>query len=174
MDTHPHTQPQPPRGKVVTGPLRTDDDILARVDELIGPEDRRRHSLWLFFFDREMRQMPVVVPIDDVPDRPDPQLVGNTCWIITQVLADTEPGGSAVIALTRPGPAKFGAIERHWHSALVDQGRRHGTPLRMLCLATSDGTRELAPPDPCHRPVTHISARSRRCRPDRGRDRSGT
>lgn len=146
MDAHSRTQPQPPRGEVVTGPLYSDDDILARVGELIGPEDRHRQSLWLFFFDREMRQMPVVAPIDDVPDWPDQQLVGNTCWIITQVLADTEPGGSAVIALTRPGPAKFGAIERHWYRALVDQGRRHDTPLRMLCLATSDGVHELAPP----------------------------
>jgi hypothetical protein len=146
MDAHSHTQPQSPRGDVVTGPLRTDEDILARVGELIGAKDRHRQSLWLFFFDREMRQMPVVVPVDDVPDRPDPLLAGNTCWIITQVLADTEPAGSAVIALTRPGPAEFGAIERHWHRALTDGGRQHGTPLRMLCLATPDGVRELSPP----------------------------
>jgi hypothetical protein len=146
MDTYSHTQPPPPRGKVVTGPLNSDAEILARVAELIGPEDRQQQSLWVFFFDRGMRQMSVVVPIDDVPDQPDQQLVGNTCWIITEVLADTEPGGSAVVALTRPGPAEFGAIERHWYRALTDSARQHRTPLRLLCLATPDGVREFAPP----------------------------
>jgi hypothetical protein len=72
------------------------------------------------------------------------ELAGNTCWIITRVLEDTEPGGSAVIALTRPGPAEFRAIDRHWYRALKDGGRQHGTPLRMLCVATADDVRDLA------------------------------
>jgi hypothetical protein len=51
-----------------------------------------------------------------------------------------------VITLTRPGPAEFGDVERHWYHVLTDGGRQHDTPLRMLCLATPDGVRELVPP----------------------------
>jgi hypothetical protein len=146
MDAHAHTQIRPPRGQVLTGPLRTDEDILARVGEVIGAEDRQRPGLWLFFFDCEMRQMPAVAAIDDVPDLPDPQLVGNACWIVTRVLEDTEPCGSAVAALIRPGSAEFGTVERHWYTALMEEGSRHRTPFRLLCLATQDDVRELAPP----------------------------
>ena len=141
-----HTQPQPPRGEILTGPLRTDDEVLARVNEVIGAEERQRQCLWLFFFDREMLQMPVAPVIDDVPDQPDPAPVANICWIMSQVLADCEPDGFAVIALIRPGPARSGTIERHWHDALIDGSRRHDTPLRLLCLVTPHDVCELAPP----------------------------
>jgi hypothetical protein len=149
MDKHPLLPPDDqlasPRGEVCTGPLRTDEEILARVDELIGPRDRQRQSLWLFFFDRGMRQMPVIVPIDDVPDLPDPEDVGGPCHIVAHVLEDCEPSGWAVMALTRPGPALFGAAEEHWYHALIDGSRQHRTRLRMLCVVTPDAVRELAP-----------------------------
>jgi hypothetical protein len=147
MDTHSHTAPQPQqpsRGEVITGPLRSDEEILGRVGQLIDAEDRQRQSLWLFFLDRDGQQMPVVVPIDDVPDYPDLPLVGNVCWIVAEVLAEHEPTGAAVITLSRPGAAEFGDVDRHWYRALRDGAREHGAAIRMLCLATPDGVRQLA------------------------------
>lgn len=123
----------------LTGPVRTDADVLSRVELLIDPIDRLRHGLWLFFLDRDDTQARVVVPVDGVPDDPDPDEVGKLCWIIAEVLRNTEPDGSAIVALTRPGPAVIGETERRWHERLKDGAILHGARIRLMCLATPDG-----------------------------------
>ena len=128
----------------LTSPLSTEADILSRVGQIISIDDRRQRGLWVFFLDRNDIQMPVVVPIDDVPAHPDLPLVGNVCWIVSRVLAEHEPEGSAVIALSRPGTSDIGEVDRYWYRSLRAGAREHGTAIRMLCLATPDGVRELA------------------------------
>jgi hypothetical protein len=120
-------------------PLHTDADVLRRVDQLIEPDARLRQTLWLFFLDRNQQQLPVVVPIDDVPDDPDPELVGSLCFIIAEVLGDAEPKGSVVLVLTRPGAAAPGYADRTWRDRLKDAADEHGARIRMMCLATPDG-----------------------------------
>jgi hypothetical protein len=127
--------PPPPDGD----PIRTDAEVLHRIGQLIDPAARMQQGLWLFFLDRHARQMPVVVPIDDVPDDPEPELVGNLCWIIAEVLGDAEPEGSVVIALTRAGVAQAEGADLRWHEHLLDAAAVHGVRLRMICLATPDG-----------------------------------
>ena len=122
-----------------TGPVHTDADVLSRVELLIDPVDRLRQSLWLFFLDRDDKQSPVVVPVEDVPDDPEPDLVGNLCWIIAEVLRGTEPEGSVIITLTRPGPAVVGEMDRLWHERLQDAAILHSARIRMMCLATPAG-----------------------------------
>src|SRR5215472_4775108 len=82
-------------------PLTTDTEILDRVDELIGEDERRDRSLWLFFLSADAVQLPVVVPIDDMPASPDADSAGNICHMIAQVLHDSAPGGSVVATLVR-------------------------------------------------------------------------
>ena len=48
-------------------PLSTDAEVLVRVDQIIRKDARRDRSLWLFFIAADAVQLPVVVPIDDVP-----------------------------------------------------------------------------------------------------------
>lgn len=124
-------------------PVVTDHDVLCRVDCLLDPASRSRRSLWLLFLSGEGMQLPAVVPIDDVPDRPEPLLVGNLCGVISDVLDDVAPGGSAVVALTRPGEETVSGDDRYWFHALYDAARERGTPLRMLCLATRSTVRQL-------------------------------
>lgn len=126
-------------------PVRTDADVLARVDAIITGEAREVPTLWLFFLDADGMQSNVIVPIDGIPDVPDPELVGNVCYVITQVLADTVAGGTAVITLTRPGEAEPDDSDLRWLAALQRDAARHSTPVRMLCLATPAGVRELGP-----------------------------
>jgi hypothetical protein len=126
-------------------PVRTDADVLARVSAIIDASERALQSLWLFFLNRDGLQSEVVVPIDDIPDLPDPRLVGNVCYLITQVLSGDQSDGSAVIALSRPGPAELAEMDLHWLSALQEGAVKHRTPIRMLCLATPAGVRELGP-----------------------------
>jgi hypothetical protein len=122
-----------------TGPVRTDADVLSRVELLIDPVDRLRQSLWLFFLDRDDIQSPVVVPIEDVPDDPEPDEVGSLCWIIAEVLGSTEPEGSVIVTLTRPGQAAIRETDRIWHERLQDEAISHGARIRKICLATPDG-----------------------------------
>jgi hypothetical protein len=134
----------PPITDTLTSPVHTDGDVLYRVEQLIDVTHRFRQSLWLFFLDGNQAPLPVIVPVEDVPDDPDPELVGNFCWIIAEVLTGYEPGGSAVITLTRPGPAIPNPGDRIWHGRLRDAAAAHGARIRMMCLATPDGVVPLA------------------------------
>jgi hypothetical protein len=124
-------------------PLVTDQDVLRRVDRFLDPGSRRQRSMWLMFLSGDGTQLPVVVPIDDVPERPGPQLVGNLCHVIADVLADAAPEGSAVITLTRPGSETVDDTDRSWFRNLYGAAREQGASIRMLCLATRAGVRQL-------------------------------
>jgi hypothetical protein len=124
-------------------PISSDADVLGRVDQLIDTDDRRDRSLWLFFLTADAVQLPVVVPIDDMPISPDPDTAWSICHLIADVLRDSVPGGSAVITLVRESGLIVAGPDRQWLTALRSAAGSAGLPLRMLCLATRDGTRQL-------------------------------
>jgi hypothetical protein len=123
--------------------LVTDTDVLRRIDRLLDRDSRQERSVWLLFLTSDGTQLPVVVPIDDVPERPDPELVGNLCHMVADVLSDAAPEGSAVITLTRPGSETVDDTDRYWFRTLHGAAREQGVPVRMLCLATKAGIRQL-------------------------------
>lgn len=127
----------------LTAPLSTDHDVIGRVDRLLDQQSRRRRSLWLLFLASGGVQLPVVVPIDDVPKRPDPHLVGNLCDVIAQVLGEAAADGSAVIALTRPGDETVDDSDRYWFRTLQAAALERGAAIRMICLATEASVRQL-------------------------------
>ena len=126
-----------------SAPLASDQEVLRRVDYLVDSGARRVRSLWLLFLSGEGVQLPAVVPIDDVPERPDPALVGNLCGVIAEVLAGAAPEGSTVITLTRSGDETVDGTDRYWFGALHGAARERGVRIRMLCLATQAGVRQL-------------------------------
>lgn len=140
-----------PRSDLLATPLRTDADVLARVALIIDDEARRLRALWLFFLDADGRQNEVVVPIDCIPDLPDPQLAGTVCHVVSRLLSDADrdgpdgPDGSVIITLSRPGIADLGDTDRRWLQALQQGAAAYNAPIRMLCLATPAGVRELGP-----------------------------
>jgi lysophospholipase L1-like esterase len=127
----------------LTAPLSTDQDVLRRVDWLVDQHSRRNRTLWLLFLSSNGVTLPVVVPIDGVPERPDPQFVGNMCFVIADVLARQAPGGTAVVVLTRPGSESVDDTDRYWFRTIRDAAREHGASIRMLCLATPASVRQL-------------------------------
>lgn len=135
----------PHSAELLATPVRTDADVLARVATVIDDEARALHALWLFFLDHDGMQNEVVVPIDCIPELPDPQLAGTVCYVISQLLSGAEPEGSAIVTLSRPGLAEPGDADRHWLSALQQGAATHRSPIRMICLATPGGVRELGP-----------------------------
>jgi hypothetical protein len=133
----------PPAFGSPNDPLRTDTEILDRVGQLIVPESREWRSLVLFFLDRQARTLPVVVPVDDVPEDPEPAVIENLCWILSQVLDDQEPDGSVVMMLTRPGPPEPEPADMLWRERLGDAAAKQGVRVRLICLATPDGLTSL-------------------------------
>lgn len=124
-------------------PLRSDEDVLRRVDLLVDHEARQWRSIWLLFVAVTGVQLPVVVPIDDVPDRPEPHAASSLSWIIAEALQHHVPGGSAIVVLTRPGAGPATDADRAWAATLHRAARERGATLRMLCLATPGGVRRL-------------------------------
>jgi hypothetical protein len=128
--------------------VRADQDVLGRVAAVIAPSARRDRTLWLFFLSPDGSHANLVVPIDDIPDRPAASQLGNVCYVATESIAHAWPGGSVVITLSRPGALKITDSDRHILRALQHGASVHGTPVRMLCLATPQGVRELGPVTP--------------------------
>lgn len=126
-------------------PIRTDADLLARVAAIIGAQARQRRSLWLFFLDGDGMQSNVIVPVDGVPERPDPGFVNDICFMAARAAAGTAPDGSAVITLTRPGAAAPAESDLLWLAALREGAASYDAPVRMFCLATPAAVRELSP-----------------------------
>jgi hypothetical protein len=126
-------------------PLDTDTDVLDRVDQLISLDARRDRSLWLMFLAADAVQLPVVVPIDDVPANPDPRAAGSICDVIACVLNDAAPGGSVVITLARDNGRAVTESDQRWFTALQAAAAQTGISLRMFCLATPDAVRRLDP-----------------------------
>jgi hypothetical protein len=135
--------PAPPRYSPHDEPLRTDTEILARIGQLIPASAREWRSLVLFFLDGQARTLPVVVPIDDVPEDPEPAVLENLCWILSQVLGEHEPGASVVIMLTRPGAARADGSDLLWRERMGDAAAKQGVRVRLVCLATPCGLLKL-------------------------------
>ncbi len=125
-------------------PLHTDDDVLARVRDLVGSAivDRR---LWLMFVDGDGRQAPVVMPIDSVPAVPDPGLMGGLGEVLAGFLPDlaTDRAGSVILTYERLGPDEVLAIDVAWADALRRTCRGAGVEVRGLFLSTRGGVRRL-------------------------------
>jgi hypothetical protein len=131
----------------LTAPLSTDQDVLRCVDRLVDQPSRRDRSLWLLFLSSDGVLLPVVVPIDGVPERPDLQVVGNMCFVIADVLAHQVPGGTAVVVLTRPGSETVDDSDRYWFRTINSAARERGASIRMVSLATQTTVRQLTVDD---------------------------
>jgi hypothetical protein len=144
-----NTPPAGPRTPdLLAIPVVTDQDVLDRVAAIIDPAARRHRTLWLFFLDHEGSQANLIVPIDDIPERPAAGMIGNVCYIAAEALAQREPGGTVVITLSRPGTTRLTESDRYFLRALQHGASTHATSVRMLCLATPAGVRELGPVTP--------------------------
>ena len=131
-------------------PLRTDEDVLRRIDLLVDLDARQLRSIWLLFLSASGVQLPVVVPIDGVPERPDLTTARSLCWVIAEALRENVPGGHAIVVLTRPGADPENDADRDWSTTLHRAAADRGASLRMVCLATPSGVcrlRAAAPGD---------------------------
>lgn len=120
-------------------PLRTDEDVLRRIDLLIDQDAREQRSIWLLFVSASGVQLPVVVPIDGVPQRADLTTARSLCWVIAEALRENVPGGDALVVLTRPWAGPADRADLDWATTLHRAAGDRGASLRMVCLATPSG-----------------------------------
>lgn len=125
--------------------LLTDDDVLRRVTELIGPACAVR-QLWIMFVDGDGRQTPVIVPIADIPRRPQPGPLDGLTRILAglrdELATDLGPG-SVILTVERVGTDDVLAADREWAGALAGACARAGLALRGVFLSTGTAVRRL-------------------------------
>jgi hypothetical protein len=86
-------------------PVNSQADLHRFWRALMGPLGFGRRTLWLVFVATDGTVEPMVAPIDDIPEHPEDDLVGNLFWICAQVLdAELTPGRA--LPSCSPGPAR--------------------------------------------------------------------
>lgn len=125
--------------------LLTDDDVLARVDQLVGPAIAVR-QLWIMFVDGDGRQAPVVMPVSDLPRTPQPGPLRGLRKILAGLKDDlaTDLGpGSVILTFERVGRDAVLPVDLTWADALKHTCEKAGMTLRGPYLSTDGGVRPL-------------------------------
>jgi hypothetical protein len=125
--------------------VRTPADLLAMWQGLMGSGGFSVRSIWLVFFDDESRMQPVIVPIDDLPREPDPQLLGNLSGVVRGIV-ENEAAATVAVLISRDGPPAMTDADRRWARALRATLDPAIAPWP-LHLATRDQIRIFAPDD---------------------------
>jgi hypothetical protein len=125
--------------------VRDEADLFALWQQFMGPGGFGRRSLWLIFLDRGGHVHPLIVPIDDIADEPDPVFTRNIALVVDGLINGGEVASVAML-ISRPGPVDMTAADRRWARALHGElGTRLGRwPIH---LATIDSIRVFAPDD---------------------------
>jgi hypothetical protein len=128
-------------------PLITDGDVLDRVRQLIGPAIAPR-QMWIMFIDGDGRQAPVVMPISDIPLRPENRMIDNLAGVLAALcddLATDADCGRVVLTLERTGRDAVLPGDREWARALAEACESAGAAMRGVYLSTSGGIHRMLP-----------------------------
>jgi hypothetical protein len=129
-------------------PVRSADDLTGRWRVLLEPPTFAKRSLWLTWFDAEGRQSPVVVPVDDLPEWPDPGMfAGLRALNETVVSAQLGDGGQLAMALCRPGTPAVSDSDDAWVAALSEVFDELADQTWSLHLAAAGEIEPLVQPD---------------------------
>ena len=126
----------------LAAPLLTDAHVHERVDSLIGPAVQDR-CLWLVLVDGDRKQAPVIMPIEDSPPQPDPEMVDGLQTVLAglvEELATAAGPGSCVFVWERLG-ARLRDGDELWADALAGAARGAGLPCLGVFISTPVGIR---------------------------------
>jgi hypothetical protein len=123
--------------------VRTERDLFAVWQQLMGPWGFASRTVWVLFLDPDGGCPGVIMPIEDLPPEPDVPLLHSLTSVIDAV--DRPDGASVPMLLSRPGRLGMTAADRRWATAL----REHVPACRRwpLHLATEDHLQVFAPDD---------------------------
>jgi hypothetical protein len=115
------------------------------VEQLVGRATVAR-QLWIMFVDGDGRQAPVILPISDIPLRPEARVIDNLAAVMAGMCTDLATdvgGGSVVLTLERIGRDAVLAGDRQWAYALREACHRTGAAVRGVYLSTSGGVHRI-------------------------------
>ena len=123
-------------------PLTSEEDVLARIDAVVGPASAQQ--LWLLFVDGEGRQSPAVVPISGLPRSPDRRRLASLERILAGLRGELRADRAAVILTwERTGGDDALPTDHRWAEELTDLCRTAQVPLRGVYLRTPGGVQRL-------------------------------
>ncbi len=100
-------------------PVRSSRALTRRWAGVLQPPVFARRSLWLAWLGADGRQSPVVVPVDDLPIRPDQRRLTGLLDIHRQVTDHlTDADVHLAMALCRPGEPVATTDDAAWAAAL--------------------------------------------------------
>jgi hypothetical protein len=133
----------------MTDPMFEDSPILsngaarALWTELLPYLEPRPRSLYMIFLDDAGRPLKQLIPIDDLPNEPDPEFVEALARVVDGVTADG-PATWVLLALVRAGEDTVIQRDRAWAELLHGHLRRWMNR-RPVVLATAKGVRAIWP-----------------------------
>jgi hypothetical protein len=125
-------------------PLRTDLLIEKRVRDLIG--NAQAHQLWLMFLDKNEVQLPLLIPIADLPRRPDENATACVVGNIAEVMAEIG-AVSLMVVWERCGPAHLGDDDSYWIRSFAKACGAARLPLRAVLMSHRKGVRWIGADD---------------------------
>lgn len=124
-------------------PLTTDALIEERVNSLIGKACRRQ--LWFLFLDSEQVQLPLMIPMDDIPSAPDDSVDGLARLMGEAI--DAADARSTVVVIERFAGDTLTPSDKAWARAIHDAFEREGIVVRGILLSHRRGVRWIAQDD---------------------------
>ncbi|MDO8144248.1 MULTISPECIES: hypothetical protein [unclassified Isoptericola] len=125
----------------------TDDDRLALASTLAAAALPRSRTLCLSWIRSDDRATGVLVPVREVPEKPDVDDARRFGMVIASVTEQSAAGGSVVAVLCRPGDDTITDADRAWNAALREQAATHGFRLHGLFVGSGSAVRPLAMDD---------------------------
>ncbi len=138
-------------------PVHDVDDLVRHVAAIVPTAVRRQ--LWTLFFDADDVALPLMVPLEGVPDAPDPAALEHYGDALDAVAAEFG-AASVAFVLERPGPGVSSPSDHHWGDALAGLGRHHAFEVRPVLLCGDAGVTVLDPTSGRSRPDDRRQASS--------------
>lgn len=127
----------------ITHPLTTDALVEQRVAALVGRANRRQ--LWFLFLDENQVQLPLLMPVSDIPERPDASM-SHLASLIENAM-EACGARSVIVVIERYADATFSASDKAWARSLSETFERRKTRLRCILLSHRRGVRWFAQDD---------------------------
>lgn len=126
-------------------PVTCASDLIDRWQTILDGEFFDQRSVWLIWFDEAGRQLPVVVPVDGLPDELDEQCLSG----LRSICGVTKDNGARTVAmaLSRRGTAQITTVDRQHARTMLAMVRSTGLKPWPVYLATTESIREIMPAD---------------------------
>jgi len=125
--------------------IRNDLDLQKLWEKMMGKGGFGLRTLWVIFLDEEGYNLPLVMPIDDLPLLPD-DTVDNLMMTLKQTMTESA-AASAAFLVSRPGPRRKRPDDIAWAAALRTGAAQHHIRTWPIHLATRHGVEPFSPDD---------------------------